>query len=81
MFKAYLAGEIYVHPSCKGDVHTQIIQYRPLRRDNTDGILDLLTYAPRVMEMYAEFIVSLNVLNQEDFLEIKVQEADENCCF
>ncbi len=74
MFKAYLAGEIHISPESKAAVHLQITQFNPLKRDNTDGLLDLLTYAPRVMDMYAEFIVSLNVINQQEFNAIEVQE-------
>jgi hypothetical protein len=44
--------EIGLHPNVRALVFTQIMQYNPLRRDNVDGILDLLTYAPRVIELY-----------------------------
>lgn len=58
MFKALLAGEIYMHPETKTAVYNQISHFNPLKRDNTDGILDLLTYAPRVVELYGAEIVS-----------------------
>jgi hypothetical protein len=72
MFKSYLAGEIYVHPRCKAAVHSQITGFNPLKRDNTDGILDLLTYAPKVIEMYGEYITSLDVLVAQEYDAIPV---------
>jgi len=56
MFKAYIAGEFFIDPKLVSQVHLEISQYNHLKRDNTDNILDLLTYAARVLELYAEFI-------------------------
>lgn len=49
MFKSLIAGEVIVHPDVKAVVHTQILQYNPLKRDNIDGILDVLTYPTRIL--------------------------------
>lgn len=72
MFKSYAKSEILVHPECKAQVHIQIAQFNPLKRDNTDGILDLLTYAPKVMSEFAEFIVIQNVIDSEDYQAIDI---------
>jgi len=79
MFKAYAAGELYVHADAKLDVHMQITQFNPLKKDNTDGLLDLLTYAPRVVQEFAEFIIANNIIESQDFSAIEVPE--DNCCF
>lgn len=79
MFKALLAGEIYVHPDAWVETALQVTQFNPMRKDNTDGILDLLTYAPRVMEEFAEFIVSNNVIESQEFSALEV--LDNNCSF
>lgn len=79
MFKAYAAGEIYVHDDCKAAVHLQIMSFNPLKRDNTDGLLDLLTYAPRVLGEHGEFVVTCNIIDQQDFEAIEVPE--HNSCF
>lgn len=34
----------------------RITQFNPLKTDNTDDILDLLWYAPRVLEMWPEHL-------------------------
>jgi hypothetical protein len=67
MFKSYAAGEFFVHAECKLEVHMQITQFNPLRTDNTDGILDLLTYAPRVLVEYTEELAANSVIAQQDF--------------
>jgi len=74
MFKAYAAGEIFVHADCKLDVHLQITQFNPLKRDNTDGLLDLLTYAPRVIQEFGEFVVAGNIIESQEFDAIEVPD-------
>lgn len=72
MFKSYMSGEIFVHPNCKAAVHLQITQFNPLKRDNTDGLLDLLTYAPKVIEMYGQYIISTNILEAESYSALEL---------
>lgn len=74
MFKSYAAGEIHVHADCRLDVHLQITQFSALKRDNTDGLLDLLTYAPRVIQEFGEFIVAGNIIESQEYDGIEVQE-------
>jgi hypothetical protein len=81
MFKSLQAGEIYVDTECRSEVYLQIMQFNPLRRDNTDDILDLLAYAPKVLEMYGEYVVSMNVIVQQDNSSIQVLPAAVNCPF
>lgn len=57
VLKQLTAGEIYLHPEVKPAVLFQISNWNPLKRDNVDGLLDLLAYAPRVLEEYA-FLVA-----------------------
>lgn len=72
MIKAYAAGEFYVHPTCQAPVHLQITQYNPLKRDNTDGLLDLCSYCTRVPEMYGQYIVSINLIESQEYMRVKV---------
>lgn len=81
MFKAYSAGEIFIHDSAKALAHTEIRQFNPLRRDNTDNILDLLTYAPKVMLQFPDLIMSNNVIQQQDYQALEVISEYDNCCF
>lgn len=67
MFKSYMKGEIYVHPSCISPVHAQIAGFNPLKTNNVDGVLDLLTYAPRVVEEFANLLVIQTIEGQQEF--------------
>lgn len=79
MFKAYAKGELYIHPEARPAAHMQITSFSALRRDNTDGILDLLTYAHKVIEEFGEFVVASNIIEAQSFDAIEVLE--HNSCF
>lgn len=51
--KCLTAGEIILHTDVRSQVIHQITNWNPLKRENVDGILDLLSYAIRVLEEYA----------------------------
>lgn len=72
MFKQLKSGEIFIAPECKAEVFLQISQWNPLKRDNVDDVLDLLAYAPKVLEMYGEYVQSMDVLVQQDGDSIQV---------
>lgn len=74
MLKSYAAGELYIHDSCKPQVHLQITNFNPLKKDNIDDILDVLTYPPKVIGEFAEFIVANNVLEYQEYQDISVPE-------
>jgi len=75
MFKQLLAGEIYVHPSCQAEVNLQVSQFNPLRRDNTDGLLDCLTYAPKVIELYGHLLLAQDVIEMQMNASIPIRSA------
>ena len=79
MFKGYGKGELFVHANCKLEVHMQITQFNPLKRDNTDGLLDLMTYAPGVIQEFGEYIVSGSIIEAQEYEALDV--PDFNSCF
>lgn len=79
MFLQLLKGEVWIHPNCVPACHLQITQFNPLRRDNTDGLLDLLTYAPKVLELYGPSLISSNIIEAQEYSSATVQE--ENWAF
>ena len=81
MFKALSSGEIFVAPECKSEVFLQVMQFNPMRRDNSDGILDLLTYCTKVLETFGEYIVSWNQIIQQEDGNVKVLPESINCPF
>lgn len=79
MLKGYAAGEIFVHPDARPLVHSEITSFNPLKTDNTDNLLDLLCYAPRVLELFGEYIVNMTIIQQQEMGAVQVPE--HNSCF
>jgi hypothetical protein len=79
MLKALTANEIDVHPKVKSLVISQIVNWNPLRRNNTDGILDLLTFTTPVLEAYGPVIATDTDVSVLDLNAAKVVE--NNTCF
>ena len=77
MLKAYAAGELLVHPSCVAQVHAQIRSFNPLKTNNVDGVLDCLTYAPRVVEEYGSLIRAHTIIGMQEFEEMSRYEFTE----
>ena len=50
--KAMQTSEIILHPTVTALVHTQIRDWNPLKRDNTDDILDAIAHTPKVLADY-----------------------------
>lgn len=83
MFKSYAKGEMFVHPSCTSKVHTQMAGFNPMKTNNIDGILDLLTYAPRVIEEHGDLLKFSTIQGRQEIDDIEKIEYTEldNCCF
>ena len=81
MLKSYAAGEIFVSADCKPQVHLQITQFNPLKTDNSDDILDLLSYAPKILDMYGEYVIAMNIYQQQEMDSISVLPAGYNSAF
>lgn len=81
MLKSYASGEIFVAPECQGEVHLQITQWNPLKKDNVDDILDLLCYAPKVIAEFGEFVVAWHAISLQDNEAIEVLPAGYNSPF
>jgi hypothetical protein len=81
MFKQLIAGEIIVHPSQSAAVNLQITQFNPLKRDNTDGLLDCLTYAPKMIELYGHLLWGSTIIEEQEFGKIRVRDVLESSAF
>jgi hypothetical protein len=67
MFMQLLKGEIAIHPDAQPAAHLQATQFNALKRDNTDGVLDLLTYIPKVIEMYGPQLIQSSVILEQEY--------------
>lgn len=81
MFKSLLARELYIGQNAKAAAFLQITQFNPLKKDNTDGVLDLLTYMPRVVAEFGEYVMNMNVIDMQEFDACKVLDVSQNCLF
>lgn len=79
MLKQYAAGEIKVHPDIRPIVHLEVTTWNPLKTTNTDNVLDLMCYAPKVLEQFGEYIVSLSIIQSQETDAVEVPEY--NSCF
>lgn len=78
MFLQYVKGEIKVHPTYRPLFNSQAVAFQPLKTNNTDGVLDCVTYAPKMMELYpAELAASMEIIEQEAATE-GVQENNSS---
>jgi len=74
MFKSLTKGEILYNTEVAPAVNLQITQFNPLKKDNVDGVLDLLAYAPKVLEMYGDYIGSSSIIESQEWQGAKVIE-------
>lgn len=81
MFKSLLAGEIYISQAVRPAVFSQITSFNYLKTNNTDGILDLLTYSPKVIELYGEYILAGLTINLQEFGALPVRSEAETSPF
>jgi hypothetical protein len=79
MFKQLPAGEIEVHPECMPEVTIEILGFNPMKTDNTDNILDVLTYMSRCVAEFGEHMVAFNDVNEMEFSGASVIE--DNCVY
>ena len=70
--KLYQSGDYYIHPDARAAVHSQIRDFKPLKTDNTDGLLDILTYMTPILTTYGAYIASTTVLGSQDYDHIPV---------
>lgn len=73
--------EILLHPEVRAAVFTQITGFNPLRRDNTDGLLDLITYIPRVIAEFAHMITYNAAIMIGELGDTQVVDETENSPF
>jgi hypothetical protein len=81
MFKSLTSGELLLHKNVRALVFSYITSFNPLRRDNVDGVLDLLTYAPKMITDYGIEIQSNNVIQLQEFTSIPQYSVTDRAAF
>lgn len=75
MLKSLSAGEIVLHPTIVSQVTHQIANWNPLKRDNTDGVLDLLTYSLPILKTFEHIIGTYADEPSSEYSLAKVEEG------
>ena len=70
--------DLLIHPEVKAQVTTRIVQFNPLTRNNTDNVLDLLTYAPRVVNEYGNLIAINSPIQDSSILDDPIPEYESS---
>ena len=78
---APFAVETHLHPDVRAAVFSQIRAFNPLKKNNVDGILDLLTYAPRIREEYGQFITWNSAEYAQEIQDLEVFHESLNSPF
>ena len=81
MFKQLTAQEQYLHPDVRNEVFAQIRGFNALRTDNVDGILDLLTYAPKVITDFWQYLQSATVIESQEYDSLEEFTIESNSSF
>lgn len=74
-------GEIWVKDEVRPLLVNEIIKWDPLRRNNQDTCLDLLTFAKKAVEQYGEFMLMPYEPEMQMATNVGVYEELENCEF
>jgi hypothetical protein len=56
-----------------------MVTFNPMKLDNSDDILDLLCYAPRVQAEFGQYVVSIGEIRELEHSVIDVEI--DNCCY
>lgn len=79
MCKELTAGEIILHPSVRSVVAHQIANWNPMKRVNQDDVLDLLTYAPKVLQLYGA--LAATEMHHTEFEQTDIGVVENNHAF
>jgi hypothetical protein len=78
MFQEVLKGETVIHDECKAVATLQMSSFNPLKTNNVDGVLDLLTYAPKVMIQYPDLLVNMTIIQDQETESMQVIEDNSS---
>lgn len=74
-------GEIMIADPVRSKVIKQIVEWNPMKVNNTDGLLDILAYMTKTVELYGVFMESITNLINDDYNEAVVMSVADNSYF
>ena len=73
------SGEIMIAELVRSKVLKQIVEWNPLKTNNTDGLLDIVGYMQKCVELYGILMESITTAINGDFEEAKALGIEETC--
>lgn len=74
-------GEIMMSAMIRNLVIKQIVDWNPLKRDNVDGLLDLLAYMQKCVELYGSLMESITDIINQDWIGSEVVPVALSCSY
>ncbi len=74
-------SEIFVGPEVRALLVNEIIKFNPLKKNNQDTCLDLLTFMKKVIEQYLELTTMVYEAQYQMIGNVQVRSIEENCNF
>ncbi len=74
-------GESMLSTLVRNKVVKQIVDWNPLKRDNTDGLLDILSYMQKCVELYGGLMETMSSRINDDWGDTAVVSVEETCSF
>lgn len=79
MLKSLTANQLYLHDAVRNVVFNEIANWKPLKRDNVDNILDLLSYAQKAVEMYSYLMSTEMDMEAMQAAKARVHKGPRGC--
>lgn len=79
--KKWIAKEVLVKPEVRPFIVNEVIKFNPLKKNNQDTCLDLLTFADKVVEQYSDLMLMDYELPLHTGGNIAPRTESENCLF
>lgn len=74
-------GEIMISAEIRNLVIKQIVDWNPLKRDNVDGLLDVLAYMQKCVELYGSLMESTTETINQWWSDARVVPTAEACSY
>lgn len=79
--RKWLAGDLHVKKEVRPLIINEVIKFNPLKKNNQDTCLDLLTFVDRVIEQYSDLMLMEYDVGVQAVAASAPREIEENCTF
>lgn len=73
--------EIAISAAVRNKVVKQIVDWNPLKTNNVDGLLDIVSYMPKMLELYGDIMECITGVINQAYEGAVVHSVEDNCNF